>query len=176
VSEFKKAAPPRRNPEVNAPTPEPIDPRQDRAGKIDKSRRRRRDSSYFDGHDFQLLVPESEKDHEYVYRWINDDKYRLSHMTKHDDWDICTVEEFSHDFKNTNDGTQISRIVGKDSSGTPLRAFLCKKLKIYDEEDRARELENLDQLYRQMREGEIPGGDSISRENPNLRYVPLQAR
>lgn len=174
MSEPKKSFPQRRN--VETPIPDLGEPRLDRAKEVEKSRRRRRDASYFDGQDFQLLIPEEEKDHRYVYHWFNDDKYRLSQMTKHDDWDVCTVDEFSHDFKNTNDGTQISRIVGKDSTGRPLRAFLCKKLKEYDDEDRARELEHLDQIYREMREGEIPGSDSLSRENPSLRYVPREAR
>jgi hypothetical protein len=143
---------------------------------VANARRRRRDSSYFDGNDFKLLVPEEEKDSRFVYRWVNDDKYRLNLMTKHDDWDICTVEEFSQDFKNTNEGTQISRIVGKDATGQPMRAFLCRKLKAYDEEDRAKELKRLDQLYNQMREGVLPVTGGLSQENEHLRYVPREAR
>jgi hypothetical protein len=143
---------------------------------IAKARRRRRSSEYFDGNDFKLLVPEEEKDPRYTYRWVNDDKYRLNQMTKHDDWDICTADEFSHDFKNTNEGSQVSRVVGKDATGQPMRAFLCRKLKTYDEEDRAKELSRLDQLHTQMRDGNIPGSGTLTQENDKLRYVPKEAR
>jgi hypothetical protein len=148
--------------------------RVDRAEDVAKSRRRRRESSYFDGADFNLMVPEEEKDQRYVYRWINDDKYRLNQMTKQDDWDICNVSEFSSDFKNTDGGTQVSRIVGRDAHDGIMRAFLCKKLKEYEDADRAKELRRINEMYTQMREGQIPGRDSLSRENEELRYVPKE--
>jgi len=150
--------------------------RGDRAEEVSQSRRRRRDSMHFDGADFKLAVPEEEKDPRYVYRWINDDKYRLHSMTKRDDWDVCLVSEFSSDFTNTDAGTQVSRIVGKDSNGGVMRAFLCKKLKEYDEADRAKELSRVDQLYHQMRSGNVPGTGGLSQEDEALRYVPKEVQ
>jgi hypothetical protein len=150
------------------------DVRAERSEDVSKSRRRRRDSIYFDGADFNLMVPEEEKDPRYVYRWINDDKYRLNQMTKQDDWDVCSVDEFSSDFKNTDGGTHVSRIVGRDTHGGVMRAYLCKKLKEYDDEDRAKELRRINQLYTQMRDGNVPGRESLSQENEALRYVPKE--
>jgi hypothetical protein len=148
--------------------------RGERSEEVARSRRRRRDSIYFDGADFNLMVPDEEKDPRYVYRWVNDDKYRMTQMTKQDDWDICQTSEFSSDFKNTDGGTSISRIVGRDAHGGIMRAYLCKKLKEYDDEDRAKELRRINQMYTQMREGQIPGRDSLSKENEDLRYVPKE--
>jgi hypothetical protein len=150
------------------------DVRAQRSEDTAKARRRRRDSIYFDGADFNLMVPDEERDPRYVYRWINDDKYRLSKMTKQDDWDICEVSEFSSDFKNTDGGSQVSRIVGRDANGGPMRAFLCRKLKEYDEADRAKEIRRVDQLYHQMRDGNLPGAGGLSQENEALRYVPKE--
>lgn len=180
MSNEKKGYSSRRNvesalsePQVNMAHPTA---RENRADGVSRARRRRQDSGEFDGNAFKLAVPEDEKDQRYVYRWINDDGSRIMQMTKQDDWDICTVDEFSTDFRNTGEGTQVSRIVGKDSTGRPMRAFLCKKLREYEESDRARELERLDRLYFQMRQGELPGNQGFAGENPNLRYVPKEAR
>jgi len=179
MSNDKKGYIPRRNvdPSVETPQVNLANPgaRENRTENTAKVRRRRSSSDEFDGTIFKLGLPDYEKSSLYVYRWINDDGSRIIQMTKQDDWDFCSVDEFSTDFRNTGDGTKISRIVGKDSTGQPMRAFLCKKLKEYEDSDRAKDLERLDRLYFQMRQGDIPG-NGLSTENPNLRYVPREAQ
>lgn len=174
MTDIKKNYTPRRNVNIE-PEPAPVrDAREDRAAEVSRHRRRREDS--YEGAEMKLGVPDYEKNPLYVYRWINDDGSRITQMTQADDWDICTVDEFSADFRNTGNGTQISRIVGRDYTGRPMRALLCKKLKEYDDFDRAKEQERIDRLYFQMRQGELPFDKGLSGENPNLRYVPREAR
>lgn len=144
-----------------------------------RSRRRREDS--FNGLDYRLFVPEELKDSMYVYRWINDEPGRLFQATEQDDYDfvhderIRTEEAGSH--KNTDTGTRISRIVGRSKTGEPMRAFLCRKLKEYYEEDNRKRHEHWRQVTDQVEMGLVPGGGGgLFGSDPAHAYIPRDAR
>ncbi len=143
-----------------------------------KSRRRRSDS--FDGLDYRLDVPDEAKDSNYVYRWINDEPGRLFQLTEQDDYDFVYDEgirsEGSGAHKNTDGGTRISRIVGRSKTGEPLRAYLCRKLKEYYDEDNRKRQRQWRELTSQVEVGNVPGGDGLFGRDPEHAYIPRDAR
>ena len=104
-----------------------------RAEEVFAQRRRRQDTGPLAG--LKLYVPENLKETGFTYRWIKDDDRRIHDKTVDDDWDIVRNKVID----GTGEGTPVSRIVGKDKSGQPVRAFLCKKPEEFYKLDKAKE-------------------------------------
>lgn len=109
-------------------------PESKRAVEVSAQRRRRQDNGPLAG--LKLHVPEHLKKPGMKYRWINEDERRIMDKTVHDDWDIVKNKAI----EGTGEGTPVSRIVGKDNSGQPIRAFLCEKPEEFYNQDKAKEL------------------------------------
>ena len=110
-----------------------------------KSERRRRDDG--DGGAGQkLFVPESAKDQNFAYRWVNDTPGRVQQLTKADDWDVCeNVTDHAQ-----NEGTTEKRVVDKTDGH---KAVLLRKRKDYYEADKAKGQKLLDARDEAMRRG-----------------------
>lgn len=102
--------------------------------------------------------------HTYVYRWLNDEPGRLVMKTKHDDW--TTVPNAGEKEDSTDLGTMISIVVGTLPDGSPKRAYLCRKLKTYFDDDAAAAQAVLDKQLADLRRGLTRAGESQS------DYVP----
>lgn len=98
----------------------------------------------------------------YAYRWINDDdRSRLHAKTQEDDWDI--VHNDGSAKEDTADlGTAVSRIVGTKKDGSPMRAYLCRKLMTYFDEDQKAKKAALDLQLADLRRGNSATGESQS--------------
>lgn len=94
----------------------------------------------------------------FKYRWINDAPARVFQMTKQDDWDILTPEGEVIKDDNTDLGSAVSVVVGKDpNSHQPLRAYLCRKPVKWYEEDQMQKQTDLDEQLEQLRRGQSKG-------------------
>ena len=100
----------------------------------------------------------------YAYRWINDEPGRLVAKTKHDDWDMVPNSGEKDD--STDLGANVSIVVGTLPDGSPKRAYLCRKLKTYFDEDKAATQAALDEQMNQLRRGATRNGELQS------DYVP----
>lgn len=100
----------------------------------------------------------------YAYRWLNDEPGRLVAKTKYDDWDLVTNAGEKED--STDMGTKVSIVVGTMPDGSPKRAYLCRKLKTYFDEDKAAAQAALDEQLNQLRRGATREGELQS------DYVP----
>jgi hypothetical protein len=143
-----------------------------------KARRRRSDS--FDGLDYRLHVPEDLKDPRYTYRWINDEPGKIFQATEQDDWDFVYDERIRTEGdgaqKNTGEGTRISRVVGRSKTGEPLRAYLCRKLQEYFDEDNRKRHRKWQELTAQVEQGYTPGAGGLFNSDPEHAYIPRDAR
>lgn len=86
----------------------------------------------------------------YVYRFVNDEQNgRIHNLTQLDDWELVPrVGETGTDL-----GSMESRIVGTHADGTAKRAYLCRKLKILQEEDDAAQQAAIDEIESQLKGG-----------------------
>lgn len=154
-------------------------PVNEERAKATKNSRRRRAAS-FDGLDYRLRVPDELKDDRFIYRWINDEPGRLFQLTEQDDYDFVYDERIRTEAedadKNTDGGTRISRIVGRSKTGEPLRAFLCRKLKEYYEEDNRKRMRQWREVTDQVEQGVVPGGHGLFDQDPDHAYIPRDAR
>lgn len=100
----------------------------------------------------------------YAYRWLNDEPGRLVAKTKHDDWDMVTNTGEKED--STDLGTKVSIVVGTMPDGSPKRAYLCRKLRTFYDEDKAAAQAALDEQLSQLRRGANRDGELQS------DYVP----
>ncbi len=145
----------------NTQTPEkrgPGRPRKDRA------ERRRRGAAETTGS--RLGVDPSILDHgTYAYHLFNDRPGRLAAKTKRDDWDFVPADGEKE--VGTDLGAAISFYVGTNPDGSPQRAYLCRKLKTYFDEDRADAQAKLDEQLAQLRSGNTRDGASQSDYVPN---------
>lgn len=134
-------------------------PRRGRPPKHEVSDRRRRSGGVVGK---RLGVSDHNLDFEnFVYRFMNDSPARLFTKTKQDDWDI--VSNDGEVIEDTADlGNSVSRVVGVKPDGSPLLAYLCRKLKKYYEEDAARSREELDRQLTELRHGNDAAGKSQS--------------
>lgn len=138
-------------------------PRREQAE--ERTERRRRNLQSTGG---RLGVDPALLDHsKYAYRWINDEPGRLVTKTKHDDWDMVPNSGEKED--NTDLGAMVSIVVGTMPDGSPKRAFLCRKLRKFYEEDHAAAQAELDAQIAQLRRGNDRNGAAQS------DYVPLGA-
>lgn len=137
-----------------------------------KARRRRRDVDSEEDRNMKLLVPETLKDPNYTYRWINDTAGgRIMDKTQADDWDLVTKSDISKDGYTVNSfdtGDNVKRVVGSQD-GRPLYAYLCRKPKEYYEADKQAEQAKIDEVEQQILRGQ--NSDPKGLAGPHS-YVP----
>jgi hypothetical protein len=148
-----------------------------REQRISELEKRRAGRTAATGPTFRLGVPDTAKNPELEYRWINDDaRGRLFEMTNNDTWDHVTSDEIALDGRNSGTGTRIERVVGTAENGRPLKAYLCCKPKAWHAEDESTRLSAHNELMAQIRREPVsaaPGGLAADREHA---YVPAEAR
>lgn len=137
-----------------------------RAAEVQQRRRRR--ESLGPDRNMKLHVPESEKDPNFHYRWVNARAGRVKFLTEQDDYDIVSTTQMADDpSKNLSEGTNISR-VGNQTTGEGM--VLLRKPKEYFEEDQKAKAAKLDELDKTMRQGAARSGDGIGPQDN--AYVP----
>ncbi len=144
--------------------------REDRAAEVRGERRRRKDMSV-NAH-LRFSIPDHLRDDQrYRYHWLVDRPGRIEMKTKHDDWDFVEEPELAADGRQTGAGTRIERHAGVDQFGNPQRAFLVRKLREYDDEDKAAAQKRLDDRMAAIKRGKTPGetGQAIHEDGS---YVP----
>ena len=115
----------------------------------------------------KLHVPETLKEKNFEYRWVNDRPGRVQQLTKMDDWDTAPIDTE----QNAGEGTVETRVVDK-SVGE--RAVLLRKPKKFYDADKRDEQKVLDARDEAMRrappqsteglsgpESYVPGGRNI---------------
>jgi hypothetical protein len=145
-------------------------PREDRAAEVAGERRRRKDMSV-NAH-LRFSIPDHLRDDKrYRYHWLVDRPGRIEQKTKHDDWDFVEEPELAADGRQTGAGTRIERHAGVDQYGNPQRAYLVRKLREYDQADKAAEQKRLDERMAVIKRGKTAGenGQPIHGEGS---YVP----
>lgn len=138
--------------------------------------RRRRRSDDYNGQFMRLGVDKSLLDPAYEYRWINDDRGRLTQLTQHDDWDFVDDERILSDSdRNEKTDTRVRRVVGAHRDNRPLYAYYCRKRKDYCEEDRRKKSEaqaaRRQTIIRQQDASESGG----VADDPKHTYIPAEA-
>lgn len=130
--------------------------RQTKSEVVQKNRRRR--SGNIGKAKQNLAIPPKMLDNtKYVYRWINDQGNRLFKMLREDDWDLVNADDKMVEWNNHFDATESGAMkfqVGKDKDGTPIFAFLARKLREFHEEDKAEAQKAIDEKMNQHRSGE----------------------
>ncbi len=147
---------------LNIPaSPEP--PRRGRPPRAEVQgahRRRRTEGSLNRMMQFKLDIfePEDLDLENYVYYWMNDEGANLRRMTTLDDYDFVTTLElgpaFNPEMTDSESTERVRMLVGNKSDGTPLYAYLLKKLRSYWEEDN----ERIVRAREDMMEGRVYGG------------------
>jgi hypothetical protein len=131
-----------------------------RAEKLEALRARRAKTNFDDDSlQYNLGIMGSRKNPDLAYRWINDnEKSRLHVLTKSDTWDFVESDELGLDERNTDTkDSRISRIVGTNKDGSPMRSYLCCKPKEWVSEDRARRVKPHREVIRQINERQVSG-------------------
>ena len=124
-----------------------------------QARRKQRDGGEISGK--RMAVAESKLDHrKFVYRWINDEPSRMFALTKEDDWDIVPNDGVKDDAADMS--TAVTTVVGTKPDGSPLLAYLCRKLRTYYDEDQAGKSAVLDEQIDELRRGNDRSGGSQS--------------
>lgn len=113
----------------------------------------------------RLAVPSHLLDHEkYVYRWFNDADTRLMQMTQHDDWDVMANNGA---IASTDLGDAITRPVGTKPDGSSMKAYLCRKLRRFYDDDQKMKQTDLDEQLSRLRQGTDAKGGSQGDYIPN---------
>lgn len=145
-----------------------IDPQPNkRAAEVQATRRRRADTSENAG--LKLHIPESAKDPNYVYRFINDKPGRIHAKTVQDDWDIVNRGDLKGDPDPRKEAGQVANMVGVTEGGQPMQAYLCRKPKHLFEEDKGKEQSRIKAREESIRKGESQSSEGLS--GPTA-YVP----
>lgn len=119
-------------------------PVRGRAPRVDltRARRRRRDDGTLNRmHQFKLdcIPPEALDLQNYVYRWINDEGGKLRAATRADDYDFVQSHELGEAFNteatDSESSERLRMVVGTDKGGEPIYSYLCRKPRVYHEED-----------------------------------------
>lgn len=133
-----------------------------------KAIRRRRQGG--EERNLKLYVPETSKDPNFVYRWVNDRPGRVRQLTTMDDYDVVSHSELNggdpDPVSNTAEGTVMSR-TGDRTVGE--RVVLVKKLREHYEADRKEYNSKLDARDEMLRKGTPPSQEGLSGETA---YVP----
>ncbi len=138
--------------------------RQSRDEEALPERRKRTDANVIGK---RLAVNTSHLDMEkYAYRFINDSPARLHQMTQQDDWDICDNAGGALKPDSTDLGGAASVVVGTKPDGSPMRAYLCRKLRRFYDDDQKKKQTDLDEQLAQLRRG----NDAAGKEQGD--YIP----
>lgn len=121
-----------------------------------KQRRRRREGLGLD-RNLKLHVPDSQKDPNFSYRWVNDKGSRVKHLTTEDDWEVVTGEDQSQ--LNVSEGTTMRR-VGNQTHGDHM--VLLRKPKEYYEADKAEEQNAIKAMEEGLRQGKPPSAEALA--------------
>lgn len=144
-----------------------------RAAAEKATRRRRRDMGPESG--LRLSIPPHLKnDPNYRYYWANDKPGRLEQLTKNDDWDFVTDDMVANDPRNTGVGSRIERFAGTDAAGQPMKNYLLRKRKEFDEEDQAAKHRVNDERMAAVAKGQTPGATPVSGLYIPERGITLQ--
>lgn len=103
----------------------------------------------------------------YKYRWINDADVRLYQLTKQDDWDVMAQDGAALKSDNTDLGAAISIPVGTKPDGSPMRAYLCRKLRRFWEDDQKMKQTDLDEQLSRLRVGKDAQGADMGDYTPS---------
>ena len=131
-----------------------VEPRSTRATET-RSERRRRKGTGLDANLRFSLPDHLKNDPNWRYHWLVDRPGRISQKTRHDDWEFVEDEEVESDARNTGAGTRIERHAGVDQFGNPLRAYLVRKRKDYDDEDKREHQAALDERMAAIKGGQV---------------------
>ena len=107
---------------------------------------------------------------QFKYRWINENEARIHQMTQRD-WQLVQKDGtgLREEEKDPDLGNLYSTIVGTTPEGRGLRAYLCRKLCKWWEEDQKQKQTELDEQLEQLRRGMDRDGEAQS------DYVPRDA-
>lgn len=111
----------------------------------------------------KLHVPESEKDPNFVYRWVNNTPGRVKQLTQMDDYEIVSSEGID---RGTSEGTVVKRTVDR---GEGDEAVLLRKPRHFYEADKAEEQKLIDARDEALRAGSAPSSEGLSGSEA---YVP----
>lgn len=95
----------------------------------------------------------------YTYRWVNDSEVRMFNLTKQDDWDVVLQDGSALKDDNTDLGNAVSMPVGTKPDGSAMRAYLCRKLKRFYDDDQKMKQTDLDEQLAQLRRGNAASGE-----------------
>jgi hypothetical protein len=113
----------------------------------------------------KLHVPDSIKDKDFEYRWINDKPGRVRQMTVEDDWDVVSTED-AQQLTAAAEGSVMKRTVDKT---TGENAVLVRKRKDFYEADQREKQKPVDATENALRHGAAPSAEGLS--GPTA-YVP----
>ena len=94
------------------------------------------------------------------YRYINDSDTRLYQLTRQDDWEVMTQDGGALKPDATDMGAAVSIPVGTRPDGSPMRAYLCRKLRKFYDDDQKMKQTDLDEQLKRLRAGKSSDGDS----------------
>jgi hypothetical protein len=95
----------------------------------------------------------------FKYRYINDSDTRLYQLTRQDDWEVMTQDGQALKPDSTDMGSAVSIPVGTRPDGSPMRAYLCRKLRRFYEDDQKMKQTELDEQLAQLRLGNSAKGE-----------------
>ncbi len=155
--------------ESKRPVGRPPNARIDRATEVQTARRRREGMGA--ERNMKLHVPESAKDPNFVYRWVNDRQGRVRQLTKQDDYEVVSSTELTggdaETLTGTSEGTVMKR-TGDSRIGESV--VLLKKPRNYYENDKAEEQKAIDARDAVLRKGPVSAPDGLtSKDNA---YTP----
>lgn len=95
----------------------------------------------------------------FAYRWVNDNDTRLWSLAQND-WNVMTQDggELKPDSRDL--GGAITIPVGVKKDGSPMKAYLCRKLLRFHEEDQKMKQTDLDEQLARLRQGNDADGGS----------------
>lgn len=129
-------------------------PHQTRADETRSERRRRRGTGL--DANLRFSLPDHLKnDPNWRYHWLVDRPGRIAQKTRYDDWDFVEDGETEGDDRNTGAGSRIERHAGVDQFGNPQRAYLVRKRKEYDDEDKREHQAALDERMTAIKGGQV---------------------
>jgi len=95
----------------------------------------------------------------FAYRWVNDNDTRLWSLIQND-WNVMTQDGGELKPDSTDLGGAIAIPVGVKKDGSPMKAYLCRKLLRFHEEDQKMKQTDLDEQLARLRQGNDADGGS----------------
>lgn len=103
----------------------------------------------------------------YHTHWLNDEPGRLEAATA-GGYEFVHEKELQGEAGNTDLGEKVSRIVGRNEDGSPLRAFLMKLKEEWYREDQRAKQKPVDEVDMAIRQG------TLNEKPDDKRYVPRE--